>query len=35
VRVSSSRVVLVRFPGMGFMSRLREKLHWGDLSGRG
>ncbi|HPF62671.1 MAG TPA: NAD(+)/NADH kinase [Gemmatimonadales bacterium] len=35
VRVSSSRVVLVRFPGMGFMTRLREKLHWGDLSGRG
>ncbi len=34
VRVSAHRVNLVRFAGMGFMPRLREKLHWGDLSGR-
>ncbi len=34
VRVGPDRVVLVRFPGFGFFARLREKLHWGDLSGR-
>lgn len=34
VRLSAHRVMLVRFAGMGFMPRLREKLHWGDLSGR-
>lgn len=34
VRISAHRVNLVRFAGMGFMPRLREKLHWGDLSGR-
>jgi NAD+ kinase len=35
VRVAPERVVLVRFPGFGFFARLREKLNWGDLSGRG
>lgn len=34
VRVAAARVVLVRFPGFGFFARLREKLNWGDLSGR-
>lgn len=34
VRIGPDRVILVRFPGFGFFSRLREKLHWGDLSGR-
>ncbi len=35
VRIAAERVVLVRFPGFGFFARLREKLNWGDLSGRG
>jgi NAD+ kinase len=34
VRIAAERVVLVRFPGFGFFARLREKLNWGDLSGR-
>lgn len=28
------RVCLVRLPGDGFFGRMRQKLHWGDLSGR-
>jgi hypothetical protein len=28
-------VVLVRFGDPGFFGRLRDKLHWGDLSHRG
>lgn len=34
VRVAAGRVHLVRFPEITFFGRLREKLHWGDLSGR-
>lgn len=34
VRAGTDRVVLVRFPEFGFFARLRDKLHWGDLSGR-
>lgn len=35
-RISAApfRVVLVRMPDYGFFDRLRDKLHWGDLSGR-
>lgn len=35
VRLAPTRLSLVRFSEMGFMARLRQKLHWGDLSGRG
>ena len=28
------RVCLIRVGGDGFFGRMREKLHWGDLSGR-
>jgi NAD+ kinase len=28
------RVCLIRLGGDGFFSRMRQKLHWGDLSGR-
>jgi NAD+ kinase len=28
------RVCLIRFGGEGFFERMRQKLHWGDLSGR-
>ncbi len=34
IRVAEERVQLVRFADVTFFSRLREKLHWGDLSGR-
>lgn len=34
VALATARVNLVRFAGMGFIPRLRDKLHWGDLSGR-
>jgi len=34
VRAAPWRVVLVRFGEPGFFRRLREKLHWGDLSDR-
>lgn len=34
IRIAESRVHLVRFPTVTFFGRLREKLHWGDLSGR-
>lgn len=34
VRVPDDRIHLVRFPEVTFFQRLREKLHWGDLSGR-
>ncbi|HET9132790.1 MAG TPA: NAD(+)/NADH kinase [Gemmatimonadales bacterium] len=34
VRIAPYRVLLVRFPEFGFFHRLRDKLHWGDLSGR-
>lgn len=34
VHMAPWRVVLVRFPDIGFFQRLREKLHWGDLPGR-
>ncbi len=35
VRTADTKVHLVRFPGSGFFPRLRDKLHWGDLSDRG
>ncbi len=35
VRTAASKVLLVRFGDSGFFRRLREKLHWGDLSDRG
>jgi NAD+ kinase len=35
VEVGVDRVLLVRFPVSGFFDRLREKLRWGDLEGRG
>ncbi|MDX2261917.1 MAG: NAD(+)/NADH kinase [Gemmatimonadales bacterium] len=35
VRPAPWRVVLVRFGDPGFFGRLRDKLHWGDLSHRG
>jgi hypothetical protein len=28
------RVCLIRLGADGFFSRMRQKLHWGDLSGR-
>jgi NAD kinase len=28
------RVCLIRLGGDGFFTRMRQKLHWGDLSGR-
>ncbi len=34
VRAAPWRVVLVRFGEPGFFRRLREKLHWGDLTDR-
>jgi NAD+ kinase len=34
IRVAEERIHLVRFPEVTFFMRLREKLHWGDLSGR-
>jgi NAD+ kinase len=34
VHLAPWRVVLVRFPAIGYFERLREKLHWGDLPGR-
>lgn len=35
VRPAPWRVILVRFGEPAFFPRLREKLHWGDLSDRG
>lgn len=34
IRTAPWRVILVRFGEPGFFPRLREKLHWGDLSDR-
>jgi NAD+ kinase len=34
IRIADERIHLVRFPEVTFFMRLREKLHWGDLSGR-
>jgi NAD+ kinase len=34
VRRADHRVCLIRLGGDGFFSRMRQKLHWGDLSGR-
>ena len=34
VRPAPTRVILVRFGDPGFFRRLRDKLHWGDLSDR-
>jgi NAD+ kinase len=34
VRRADYRVCLIRLGGDGFFSRMREKLHWGDLSER-
>lgn len=34
IRIAEERIHLVRFPEVSFFMRLREKLHWGDLSGR-
>lgn len=34
VRRADSRVCLIRLGGEGFFSRMRQKLHWGDLSDR-
>jgi NAD+ kinase len=34
VRRAESRVCLIRLGGDGFFSRMRHKLHWGDLSER-
>ncbi|HEX3926634.1 MAG TPA: NAD(+)/NADH kinase [Gemmatimonadales bacterium] len=34
VRTAPAKVLLVRFGDPGFFMRLREKLHWGDLSDR-
>jgi NAD+ kinase len=34
VRRADHRVCLIRLGGDGFFSRMREKLHWGDLSER-
>jgi len=31
---SDHRVCLIRLGGDGFFTRMRQKLHWGDLSGR-
>jgi NAD+ kinase len=35
VRRADHRVCLIRLGGDGFFGRMRQKLHWGDLSGRG
>ena len=34
VRRADHRVCLIRMGGDGFFTRMREKLHWGDLSER-
>jgi hypothetical protein len=34
VRRADHRVCLIRLGGDGFFGRMREKLHWGDLSER-
>jgi NAD+ kinase len=34
LRRADSRVCLIRLGGDGFFSRMRQKLHWGDLSDR-
>jgi NAD+ kinase len=34
VRRADNRVCLIRLGGDGFFSRMRQKLHWGDLSDR-
>ena len=34
VRRADHRVCLIRLDGDGFFSRMRQKLHWGDLSER-
>ena len=34
VRRAEHRVRLVRLGGASWLSRMRDKLHWGDLSGR-
>lgn len=34
IRIAEERIHLVRFAEVTFFMRLREKLHWGDLSGR-
>jgi NAD+ kinase len=34
VRRADHRVCLIRLSGDGFFSRMRQKLHWGDLSDR-
>jgi NAD+ kinase len=34
IRIADHRIHLVRFSEVTFFMRLREKLHWGDLSGR-
>ncbi|MGH7508166.1 MAG: NAD(+)/NADH kinase [Gemmatimonadales bacterium] len=34
VRRAEHRVCLIRMGGDGFFGRMRQKLHWGDLSGR-
>jgi NAD+ kinase len=34
VRRADNRVCLIRLGGDGFFSRMRQKLHWGDLSER-
>jgi NAD+ kinase len=34
VRRADHRVCLIRLGGDGFFGRMRQKLHWGDLSGR-
>ena len=35
VRTAPTQVVLVRFGEPGFFRRMRDKLHWGDLTDRG
>ena len=34
IRIAEERIHLVRYPEVTDFMRLREKLHWGDLSGR-
>jgi NAD+ kinase len=34
VRRADHRICLIRLGGDGFFGRMRQKLHWGDLSGR-
>ena len=34
VRRADHRVCLIRLGGDGFFGRMRQKLHWGDLSER-